>query len=366
MRKRMGRISRHRGQHRCHPPVEKILGKPFRLRVQFRKSQHANRFLGQLRQQFFVQAFVLSANQTVHGLRYQRQLFFRRKSIRTTLRRPVFDALQKARHPHFHKFIEVVRGDGEKLHAFQQRICRIARFLHHSPAKIQPLYMAVQVVSRIVQNRSAHGCARNKKPGNPCVHSLIGTPSLEELRLQQDERLPYEGNPTWCNFPRRSRLEEIKFCRKRRHCNGEPWNENCFSSHCSSLLQQLLRAPRCRKLPRLLSFLPTFGLTTPSPFASARPTRKKLPSRSKAPPSPCPCKKTIKAYGASPAIPSLPIITATPSSPTASASSIPPTTAPSQISFIAPTKCTSPGHRLPGKAPTFLTAKFITIFISPR
>jgi len=64
------------------------------------------------------------------------------------------------------------------------------------------------LIRRRVKNRSAHGCARNKKRGNPYLHSSIGIPSLDELLLQPDERLPREQNSKWCNIPRRSRSKK--------------------------------------------------------------------------------------------------------------------------------------------------------------
>ncbi len=219
----MRRIDRNRREHWRNPPIVKILRKLLRFRIQLGKSQHANRFLCQLRQQLFVQALVLVAHQAVHHLGHQRQFFFRRKPVRTTLSRAVLDALQKTRHPHFHEFIQIVRRNRQKLHALQQRIPGIVRLFQHSPVKIQPLHMAVQVVSRIVQNRSAHGCARNKKRGNPYSAFVNGSPSLDQLLLQPDERLPRKHNPKCCNIPRRSRPRKSNSAvNQRRRCNGEP------------------------------------------------------------------------------------------------------------------------------------------------
>ena len=79
-------------------------------------------WLREQRHQFVIPAFVLIAHETVHRGGNQFQFFGRRVAVGADIAGTVLDFLQKAGDADFHELIEVVRGDGQKLHALQQRI----------------------------------------------------------------------------------------------------------------------------------------------------------------------------------------------------------------------------------------------------
>ena len=86
----------------------------------------------------------------MHFLRDEVEFLLGRVAVRTALAGTVFDALQKTGNAHFDELIEIVGGDGEKLHALQERIGGIARFFQNAAVKLKPLHMAVQIIARIV------------------------------------------------------------------------------------------------------------------------------------------------------------------------------------------------------------------------
>ena len=68
----------------------------------------------------------------------------------------MLDALEETRNADFHEFVQIVRGDGQELDALQQRVPDVAGFFQHTPVKFQPLYMAIEIVARIVELRTLH------------------------------------------------------------------------------------------------------------------------------------------------------------------------------------------------------------------
>src|SRR5262245_23097678 len=98
----------------------------------------------------------------MHGLSDQRQFLFRGKTVGASLDRTVFDALQEARDAHLHELIEIVGGNRQELYPLEQRISGGARFFENAAVEIEPLDVAVQVVTGITQLYRWHGSASRR------------------------------------------------------------------------------------------------------------------------------------------------------------------------------------------------------------
>src|ERR1700722_4551309 len=72
----------------------------------------------------------------------------------------MLNTLKKTGNANLDEFIEVVGSDGQKLDALQKRIAKIARFFENPAIKFQPLNVAVQVVTRVVEIDTFHGHSR--------------------------------------------------------------------------------------------------------------------------------------------------------------------------------------------------------------
>ena len=68
----------------------------------------------------------------------------------------VLDLLQKAGDANFDEFVEIARRDGEKFHALEDRIARIARFFQHALVELQPGDVPVENQLRIWITIASH------------------------------------------------------------------------------------------------------------------------------------------------------------------------------------------------------------------
>src|SRR4030088_3334154 len=68
----------------------------------------------------------------------------------------VFEWLQQAAYPDLKAFVQIAGGDGQKFHAFKQRITEIPSFFEHAPIKFQPRFFAVEEGGAIAQSLPDH------------------------------------------------------------------------------------------------------------------------------------------------------------------------------------------------------------------
>jgi hypothetical protein len=68
----------------------------------------------------------------------------------------IFELLQQAAYPDLKEFVKIAGGDGQKFHAFEQRIAEIPGFFEHAPIKFQPRCFAVQEWGAIAQSLPNH------------------------------------------------------------------------------------------------------------------------------------------------------------------------------------------------------------------
>ena len=79
------------------------------------------------------------------------ELFGGSVTVRTDVLRAVLDLLQETGDPDFHKFVQIVGGDGEKLYSLQQRIAVVAGFFQDALVEGHPLQMAVEIETRVLE-----------------------------------------------------------------------------------------------------------------------------------------------------------------------------------------------------------------------
>lgn len=63
----------------------------------------------------------------------------------------MFDLLKETGDTNFDEFVEIVRRDGEEFDALEKRVAGVARFLQHATIELQPLDVAVEVVTRVFE-----------------------------------------------------------------------------------------------------------------------------------------------------------------------------------------------------------------------
>src|SRR5713226_4819309 len=68
----------------------------------------------------------------------------------------VFELLQQSAYPNFKEFVQIAGRDGQKFHAFEQRIAEIPSFFEHAPIKFQPRFFAVEEGGAIAQSLPDH------------------------------------------------------------------------------------------------------------------------------------------------------------------------------------------------------------------
>ena len=78
----------------------------------------------------------------------------------------VFDLLQETGHAHHEELVEIGAEDGEKLHALEQRIARIASFFENAALKLKQAQLGIQVERGTIELRA--------KAGLPSVRSGAG------------------------------------------------------------------------------------------------------------------------------------------------------------------------------------------------
>src|SRR5258708_21200751 len=85
----------------------------------------------------------------------------------------VFELLQQAAYPDLKEFVEITGGDGQKFHAFEQRIAEIPGFFEHAPIKFQPRFFPVEEGSAISQSFPYHFFTNYFCPTNLSFYSFV-------------------------------------------------------------------------------------------------------------------------------------------------------------------------------------------------
>jgi hypothetical protein len=137
-RKGMRGIDRNRRQQRIHLALEVAAGKLRRLLAEFVPRQQPDALLAQFRRQLLVPAPVLRGHKLVNLGGQHRERFGGAQPVVAGLAVAVFNALHQAGLADLHVFIEVRAGNGQELHAFQQRVRRVFGLFEHTPVELHP------------------------------------------------------------------------------------------------------------------------------------------------------------------------------------------------------------------------------------
>src|SRR5438270_12488846 len=90
----------------------------------------------------------------MHSGGYLRQLLFGSQTVGADVARAILNLLEKAGDAHLHEFVEIIGGDGEKLDALEKRVADVASFLEHAAIELQPLNVAIEIMTRVVESRA--------------------------------------------------------------------------------------------------------------------------------------------------------------------------------------------------------------------
>src|ERR1700730_9448365 len=81
----------------------------------------------------------------------------------------MLNPLQKTGHSHLDEFIEIVRRNCQELHSLQQRVPDVPRLFQHTPVKLQPLQVPVEIETRIVECSACHKLSQGTQSDNAAV-----------------------------------------------------------------------------------------------------------------------------------------------------------------------------------------------------
>ena len=143
-------------EHGRHAPLVKSLCRLQCLRIELVHRQDADAVFRERGKKVVIPAFVLIADEHMHGLGHLGQFVGSGQAIRANFPRAVFDALEKAGDAHLDELVEVVGRNGQELHALKKRIPDVPGFFEDTAVELQPLHMAVEVVARIVEGNAFH------------------------------------------------------------------------------------------------------------------------------------------------------------------------------------------------------------------
>lgn len=151
VRKGMRGVDGDRRKHRVNATFVKCFCRERGFGVKLGNGEDADGLFRESGKNLVVPAFVLVANKNVHALGDFGKFQFGGQTVRADALRALFDLLEKAGDANFDEFIEIVRCDGEEFDALKKRVARVARFLQHATIELQPLNVAIEVVTRILE-----------------------------------------------------------------------------------------------------------------------------------------------------------------------------------------------------------------------
>ena len=155
-RKRMRRVDRHGREQRIQFAIAVVVDEGQGSLIQFVETEDANSLLREFRPQTLIPVGILFRDELVGGFLDQFPLLHHGEPVGGGGVVAVFDLLQQAADPDFKEFIQVAGGNGQKLHAFEQRIAKISRFFKHAPIEFQPRCFAVKEGNATAQSLSNH------------------------------------------------------------------------------------------------------------------------------------------------------------------------------------------------------------------
>ena len=141
-RERMGGIDRQRRQHR-EDVAQEMVGEPRPIRLLERLRLDQDHVVGRKFGAQLAPPHLLVDGEARHGLIDPAQLLGRGQSVRTAGDDAGAHLALEAGHAHHEKFVQVVGGNRQEPHPFQQRVAGIARLFEHAAVEMEPGQFAV-------------------------------------------------------------------------------------------------------------------------------------------------------------------------------------------------------------------------------
>ncbi len=152
----MRRVHRDRSEQRIKLALAVVIHERQCLLIQFVDAEDANSLRRQFGPQALVPAGILFFDELVSCVLDQFALLHHGEPVGSGGVVAVFELLQQAADPDLEEFIQIVGGNGEKLHAFEQRVTEISGFFEHAPIKLQPRCFAVKKGRAMAWSLSNH------------------------------------------------------------------------------------------------------------------------------------------------------------------------------------------------------------------
>ena len=152
----MRRVHRNRGKQRIKLALAVVVHERHGRVIQFVDAEDANSLLRQFRPQAIIPAGILFFDELMGRVFDQLPLLHHGEAVGSRGVVAVFELLQQAADTDLKEFVQVAGGDGQKFHAFQQRIAKVSRFFKHAPIEFQPRCFAVQKGGAITWSLSSH------------------------------------------------------------------------------------------------------------------------------------------------------------------------------------------------------------------
>lgn len=185
VRKRMGGVYGDRSEHGIDAALVKRFGCESGFGVEFGNGEDTNGLFREGGKNLVIPAFVLVANEKVHGLGDFGKFLLGGQAIRAHALRALFDFLKEAGDTDFYEFVQIVCGDGEKLDALEKWVARVARFFQNAAIELQPLDVAIEVVTRVFECDSCHKPSQNgrgTKRVAPACYGKMNEAAGDKLR----------------------------------------------------------------------------------------------------------------------------------------------------------------------------------------
>ena len=154
----MRRVHGYRSEQRVKLAFAVVVHERHRRVIEFVDAEDANSLLCQFRPQSLVPAGILFFDELVRRFFDQFPLLHHSETVGSSGVVAVFELLQQAADPDLKEFVQVAGRDGQKFHAFEQRIAEVSSLFEHAPIEFQPRGFAVKKGGAIAQSLPNHIC----------------------------------------------------------------------------------------------------------------------------------------------------------------------------------------------------------------
>ncbi len=158
MGKRVGGIHGHGREKRFDRLRVEIFDVLASFGAQIAASENANRFGVERGNEIVAPAFVLLVHEIVDFRGEVGKRLLRNAAVSTRLAISVLHLLHQAGEAHFDEFVQVARGDAQKLYALEQRIAGIARLFEDPLVELHPGQVTIEESLGVGNGGASHAC----------------------------------------------------------------------------------------------------------------------------------------------------------------------------------------------------------------